>query len=103
MIDITDVGLIDPHAKGDRGHHDSLLGCDEPLLGLASQIVFHAGVISPGIEHPRDELPSDFFRRPLQRNVDDRGSRFPLGQGGEELFMRRAAVTGVPSRVRFGR
>ena len=87
MIDVTDVGLVDAHAEGDRGHDDPLLRLDEPLLGLAALVVVHAGMIGPGSQPGLDQPLGQFFGRALQRDVDDRRPRFALGQGGKELLV----------------
>ena len=44
------IGFVDPHAKGDRGHHDHAAAQAEALQGLPPRFGVHAGVIRDRID-----------------------------------------------------
>ena len=83
MIDGTDVGLVHPHAEGDGGDYDGVIGRHEPLLHLASQLILQAGVIGARRQPGIGQGPGHAFRRFLQGDIDDAGTRriaFDRGQ-----------------------
>ena len=54
MVDATDIGLVDPHAKSDSGHDNHPVGSQEGLLHGAAILARHPGVVMPRVEtgHP---------------------------------------------------
>ncbi len=80
VVDVADVGLVDPHPEGDRRDHDRLRRAGPPLLHRDALLGAHAGVVGPGREAGGAEEPRDPQRRPLQRHVHDRRPGRTLAQ-----------------------
>ena len=84
------VGLVDPHAEGDRRHHDEAVLAQEARLIGRAHLTIEARVVRQG----RDALALEERRRLLHRcpreAVDDAGvARVLRLQEREELLLRR--------------
>ncbi len=77
VIDSANIGLVDPHAEGDRGYHNHVVGRHERFLNLVAVIGRQAGVISAGREAALGQVIGDLIGGALQRDVDNRRSERP--------------------------
>ena len=84
MVDVADVGLVDPHPEGDRRDHDPVRRARPPLLHADALLGAHAGVVGAGGEAGLGEQLGDAHGRSLQRHVDDRRAGRTLAQPLEQ-------------------
>lgn len=85
VVDVADVGLVDPHAEGDRGHDDSLVRREKPILDRRPLDVFQARMIGPGGEARLAEPLGQLFRGALERDVDDRRAGLAAAESLDQL------------------
>ena len=71
MEDVAHVGLVDPHAEGDRGDDDhARLGHEKVLVRLAVRRI-HAGVVGQRPDPVRGQQRRGLFGLPARQAVDD--------------------------------
>ena len=78
MVDVADVGLVDPHAEGDRRHDDHVRGVMKHPGPRRLLVVLEAGVVSPAANPAAARSPATSSAVLLERDVDDR--RNPAGR-----------------------
>ena len=72
VVDVANVGLVDPHPERDRRDHDPVGRPRPPLLHAHTVVGAHPGVVRAGRQAGAYEQLGDAQRAPLQRHVDDR-------------------------------
>src|SRR5690606_11410260 len=85
----ADVGLVDPHAEGDRRHHDDALLAEEPRLVRRARRRVEARVVREGgAPFAREGLSRALHAR-AREGVDDAGvSRVLLADETQQLLER---------------
>ena len=85
MEHIAHVGLVDPHAEGDRCHdHHPRLGHEEVLVRLPVRRL-HAGVIGQRADPVRCQQRRRLFGLPARQAVDDAALAFMAGDEVAQL------------------
>ena len=69
--DEADVGFVDAHAEGDRGHHDDAFFAEKPLLVAGTVGAIHAGVVSQRREAFPLQPGGGFVDHLARKAVDD--------------------------------
>ena len=93
VVDVADVGLVDPHAERDRRDDDVRGRARPPLLHLDAVLGVHAGVVGARGEAGLGEQGGDTLRRALQRDVDDRRARRAARAGGRSAAWSRSRAS----------
>lgn len=96
---VPNVGLVDAHAEGHRGHHDPDVVPHEEFLGPAALGVVQAGVVgrrrdAPVLEGPAQEIPA-----PARVAVDDAGFSWEAPDHPEHLPQRIHLVVHLQEKV----
>ena len=73
VIHPADVGLVDPHAKRDRGDDRVDAASHERILCLVPLFIRQAGMVGERLESTLLQVAGHFFGGLLQRHIDDRG------------------------------
>jgi hypothetical protein len=99
--DESDLGVVDPHAEGARGTHDSIAAGGEPGLEPIARRAVQAGVVDSRFPAPTPELVGEPYRSRPRKQVDEGGrspsvTERPL-HGSHDLV----ETGGVPSRVTY--
>ena len=69
--DEAHVRLVDPHAEGDRSHHDETLLAQEALLVRATRLGIHSGVVWQCMEPLLGQPLGGLFDLLARQAVDD--------------------------------
>jgi len=100
MRDETHVGLVDPHAEGDRRDHDDPVVAEEAHLVRAARRCVHAGVIGERIDAVFDQPLHGVVHFCARGAVDDAGFALVSGEEGEQLAARVAFLHDAIADVR---
>ena len=73
MIHPADVGLVDAHAKRDRGDDRVGAASHEGILRLVPLLVRQTGMVGKRLQSTLPQVARHLFGGLLQRHIDDRG------------------------------
>ena len=69
MHHITNIGLINPHTKGNSRHHQRNFTDHKAFLNTSTVFVFHTGVICAGINARLLQISGNLLGRVLQGDI----------------------------------
>ena len=72
MVDVANIGFIDPHPESNRSHHDLVGLCHEPFLHPRTILGVHTRMIRLRIQSGVDASVRNVDGRLLQRHIHDR-------------------------------
>ncbi len=100
MGDPADVRFVDPHAEGNRGHHDQPVFLLKATLHLASVIGFHAAVVVTGTVARLSQRVGECFGFCPCPAIDDAG--LPFAGCGEVEDLRARTIFDGKRKVDVG-